>query len=292
MGPFEYLEPNTLEEALSLLRKYTDRAKVYAGGTDLVVQMRRRVLSPRFVMSIAGIRELDYLRFEDGKGLGIGCLTTIRAIEQSHELRKRYAMLPEVARQFGSIAIRNVATIGGNLCNALPSADMAPMLIGLSAKVKLISVDGKRILNLENFFIGPGKTVLQADELMVEVQVPVPPPRTAGVYQKYTTRGGEELAVVGVAAVVTLDSRRESCDDVRIVIGTVVPSPRRAEEAEVILRGKEIDGELIEKAARIASDQAQPRDSIRGSADYRREMVRMYTRDALRQAFQRAQSAR
>lgn len=292
MGPFEYLEPETVEEALSLLRKYSVKAKIYAGGTDLVVQMRKRALNPQFVISIAGIRELDYLRFEEEKGLRIGCLTTIRTIERSPELQKQYKMLSEVAGQMGSVAVRNVATIGGNLCNALPSADMAPMLIALSAKAKLVSIEGESIVPLEDFFTGPGKTVLQGGELLVEVQVPTPSPQTSGVYLKYTTRGGEELSVVGVAAVATCGSRNEPCTDVKIVLGTVMPSPMRAKEAEAILKGKMIDDGLIEKAAQIASDESRPRDSIRGSADYRREMVRILTRDALRQAFERTQSAR
>ncbi len=292
MGPFEYFEPETVEITLSLLRKYSDTAKVCAGGTDLVVRMRKRALNPQFLICIAGIRELDYLGFEDERGLRIGCLTTIRTIERSPELKERYPMLSEVATRFGSIAIRNVATIGGNLCNALPSADMAPMLIALSAKAKLVSIDGERIVPLQDFFTGPGKTVLRADELLVEVQVPTPPPHTSGVYQKYTTRGGEELAVVGVAAVVTRGSRNESCTDVRIVLGTVVPAPMRAEKAEAILKGKIVDDEIVEKASDIAADESRPRDSIRGSADYRREMVRVLTRDALRQAFERTQSAR
>ncbi len=292
MGPFEYFEPETVEEALSLLRKYSDTAKVCAGGTDLVVRMRKHLVNPQFVIGIAGIRELDYFRFEDDEGLRVGCLTNIRTIERSPQLQERYTMLPQVARQFGSIAIRNVATIGGNLCNALPSADMAPMLIALSAKAKLVSIDGERIVPLEDFFTGPGKTVLRADELLVEVRVPTPPPHTSGVYQKYTTRGGEELAVVGVATLVTWGSKDERCTDVRIVLGTVVPAPMRAKEAEAILKGKRIDDELIEKAAQIAADESRPRDSIRGSADYRREMVRIITRDVLRQAFERTQSAR
>lgn len=292
MGPFEYFEPETVEEALSLLRKYSVKAKIYAGGTDLVVQMRKDLVSPQFVISIGGMRGLDYLRFEDGKGLSIGCLTTIRTIERSPELQKQYKMLSEVARQMGSVAVRNVATIGGNLCNALPSADMAPMLIALSAKTKLVSTDSERIVPLENFFTGPRATVLQADELMIEVQIPTSPPQTSGVYLKYSTRGGEDLALVGVAAAATFGSRNESCTDVRIVLGTVVPAPMRAKKAEAILKGKMIDDELIEKAAQIASDESRPRDSIRGSTDYRREMVRIFTRDALKQAFQRAKSAR
>lgn len=292
MGPFEYLEPETVKEALSLLRKYSGEAKVFAGGTDLVVQMRGRVLNPQFVVSIAGIRELDYLRFENGGGLTIGCLTTIRTLERSPELRGSYSMLPEVARQFGSIAIRNVATIGGNLCNALPSADMAPMLIALSAKVKLVNIGGERIVPLEDFFIGPGKTVLQADELMVEIQVPPPPSQMGGVYLKYTRRGGEELAVLGVATAVTLDPKNENCTDARIVLGTVVPTPMRAKKAEAILKGKMVKDALIEKAAVIAADESRPRDSIRGSADYRRAMVRILARDAIKEAFQRAQSTR
>ena len=283
MGPFEYLEPETVEEALSLLRKYSDRAKVCAGGTDLVVQMRGRVLNPQFVISIAGIRELDYLRFEDGGGLRIGSLTTIRTLERSPELRGRYSIFPEVARQFGSIAIRNVATIGGNLCNALPSADMAPMLIALSAKVKLVNIGGERIVPLEDFFIGPGKTVLQADELMVEIRVPPAPSQTAGAYLKYTRRGGEELAVLGVATAVTLGPKNESCTDVRIVLGTVVPVPMRAKKAEAMLLGKEIDDNLTEQAAQVATKETKPRSR----ADYRRKMTEVLVREAIKEAWQK-----
>ncbi len=169
---------------------------------------------------------------------------------------------------------------------------MAPMLIALSARTKLVSIDSERIVPLENFFTGPGKTVLQGGELLVEVEVPPQPRQTAGAYVKYTTRGGEEVAVVGVAALVTCGSKNGSCTDVKIVLGTAVPAPMRAKEAEALLKGKMIDDEFIERAAQIAADESRPRDSIRGSADYRREMVRFLTRDALRQAFERAQSAR
>ena len=155
-----------------------------------------------------------------------------------------------------------------------------------------MDIDGERIVPLENLFTGPGKTALRADESMVEIQVPPPLPQTAGAYLKYTTRGGEELAVVGVATLVTWGSKDERCTDVRIVLGTVVSAPMRAREAEAILKGKRIDDELIEKAAQIAADESRPRDSVRGYADYRREMVRILTRDALRQAFERTQSAR
>jgi carbon-monoxide dehydrogenase medium subunit len=166
------------------------------------------------------------------------------------------------------------------------------MLIALSAKVKLVNIGGERIVPLEDFFIGPGKTVLQADELMVEIRVPPPPPQTAGAYLKYTRRGGEELAVLGVATAVTLGSKHEGCADVRIVLGTVVPAPMRAKKAEALLKGKVVEDALIEKAAGIAADESRPRDSIRGSAAYRRTMVRIIARDAIKEAFHRAQSSR
>ena len=290
MGPFEYLEPETVEEALSLLRKYSDRAKVCAGGTDLVVQMRERVLNPQFVIGIAGIRELDHLRFEDGGGLTIGSLTTIRTLERSPELRGRYGMLPEVARQFGSIAIRNVATIGGNLCNALPSADMAPMLIALSAKVKLVTSDGERIVPLEDFFIGPGSTVLDPDELMVEIQVPVPPKCSGGTYLKYSVRGGEDIALVGVAVLLTFDLERAVCKDSKIVLGAVGPTPMRAHKAELTLKQQQLTEQIVEKAAETASSESKPVDDIRGSAEYRREMVRVFTTAAIHRAAERVKA--
>jgi len=291
MGPFEYFEPLSIEETVSLLKKYGDKAKVLAGGTDLVPQMKEKTKRPEFVISIGRIANLDYIRLDGEKGLKIGALTTIRSIEQSPQLQPKYGLICQSASQTASIAVRNVATVGGNLCNASPSADIATALMALSAKTKLVSPAGERIVPLEDFILGPGATALKTDELLTEIQIPSPPAHTAGVYIKYTTRGGEELALIGVAALLTLSAGDGTCTDAKLALAAVAPTPIRARRAEEMLKGKRIDKELIEKAARTASDETKPRDSIRGSAEYKKEMLKVLARDAIRQAAELAKSA-
>ena len=291
MGPFEYFEPLSIEETVSLLKKYGDKAKVLAGGTDLVPQMKEKTIRPEFVISIGRIANLDYIRLDREKGLKIGALTTIRSIEQSPQLQPKYGLICQSASQMASIAVRNVATVGGNLCNASPSADIATALMALSAKTKLVSTAGERIVPLEDFILGPGATALKTDELLTEIQIPSPPAHTAGVYIKYTTRGGEELALIGVAALLTLSAGDGTCTEAKVALGAVAPTPIRARRAEGVLKGKKIDQELIEKAALTASNESSPIDDIRGSAEYRREMLKVFTRDAIRQAAELAKSA-
>ena len=181
-----------------------------------------------------------------------------------------------------SMAIRNVGTIGGNLCNAAPSADTAPALIGLGARVKILGSEGERIVALEDFFTGPGTTILKTAELLVEIQVPVLAVNTKAVYLKHSMRGAIDLAIVGVAAVIAMDG--ELCQDARVVLGAVAPTPIRAKQAEEVLRGKRIDDALIEKAAQAASAESRPITDVRSSAEYRREMIKVFTRRAVREA--------
>ncbi len=291
MGPFEYREPLTIEEAVALLRKYGNKAKVLAGGTDLVPLMKEKSLRPECVISILRIADLDYIRVDHDNGLSIGALTTIRSIEQSPKLLPRYGIICQAANQMASTSVRNVATIGGNICNAIPSADMLPALIALSAVTKLVSNTGERTVSLEDFFTGPGGTLLKTDELLTEIQIPHPPAYTAGVYIKYSTRGGEDLALVGVAASLTMEPGNETCTQAKVVLGAVAPTPMRARRAEKMLRGEKIDKGLAEKAARTASDESSPIDDIRGSAEYRREMIEIVARDAIIQAAELAKSA-
>jgi len=291
MGPFEYLEPLTIKEAVALLSKYGNKAKVLAGGTDLVPLMKEKRLSPECVISIRRIAELDYIRLDRDNGLSMGALTTIRSIEQSQQLLPTYGLISQAASQLASTSVRNVATIGGNICNAVPSADMLPSLIALSAVTKLVSHTGERTVPIEDFFTGPGATVLKADELFTEIRIPRPQAHTAGVYIKYSTRGGEDLALVGVAALLTLDPANESYTAAKVVLGAVAPTPMRARKAEEMLRGEKIGKGLAEKAARTASSESSPIDDIRGSAEYRREMIKIVARDAIMRAAELAKSA-
>lgn len=278
---FNYLEPATVEEAVSLLGKYDGKAKVVAGGTDLLVQIRDKLIAPEYVVDIGYISGLDCIDYDETQGLRIGALTTIRAIEKSSRIYQVYPAISQAAGLLGSMAIRNVATIGGNLCNAAPSADTAPALIGLSAKGKIIGPDGEKFVSLEEFFTGPGCIVCEPGELLVEIQVPVPPPGTKGVYLKHG-RSAIDLATVGVAVIMTLEPG-VVCRDVKIVLGAVAPTPMRAKKAEEILRGKKVEPALIEKSAQVAADEARPITDVRASAEYRKEMVKVYTRRAIAQ---------
>jgi len=290
MGPFEYLEPKTVKEAVSLLGKYGNKAKVLAGGTDLVPALKDKTIQPEYVISIGSLVDLDYIHLDGDGSLKIGALTTIRSIEQSAQLSPRYSVICQAAKQMGSIAVRNVATVGGNLCNAAPSAELAPALVVMSATAKLVSPAGERIVPLEDFFTGPGATVLKNDEILTEIQIPAPPADTAGIYIKYSARGGEDLALVGVAVLVTLNPGDSVCTEARVALGAVAPIPMRARKAEELLKGKRIDRELAVKAAQIAAEESRPIDDVRSTADYRREMVKVFGRDAIIQAADLAKS--
>jgi len=279
---FEYLEPKTIKEAISLLSKYDGKAKLIAGGTDLLTQVRNKAIKPDYVIDTTRIPGLDYIKYDDKQGLSIGALTKIRSLEKSTELQRNYPVISQAAGLLGSVAIRNMATIGGNLCNAAPSAEMSPALIGMSAKAKITGPDGTRVVTLEDFFTGPGSTVLKKGELLVEIQVPVPPPNTRGIYLKHAIRG-VDLAIVGVAVIVTMEPDGV-CKDAKIVLSAVAPTPMRARDAEAMLRGKKIDEALIEKTAQKAADESRPISDVRASAEYRREMIKVHTRQAIREA--------
>jgi CO/xanthine dehydrogenase FAD-binding subunit len=278
MKPFQYLDSANTSEAILLLAKYKEEAKVIAGGTDLVVQMRKRAVRPKYIVDINGIPGLDYIRYDAKEGLTIGALTTIRALEKSAELWQRYPLISLAASKLGSVAIRNVATVGGNLCNAMPIADTAQALLALSAKAKIIGPEGERIIPLEDFFIGLGKNSLRTGELLVEIQVPVPLPNTRGLYLKHLTRGSVDLAIVNVAVVITFEPEDKVCKDIKIVLGSVASTPIRARKAEEIMRGKRVNETLISRTAEAASEEAHPRPgSIRASVEYKKEMIKVFT---------------
>lgn len=278
---FEYLEPATIEEAVSLLDEYDGRAKVIAGGTDVMVLVRSKTIKPEYVIDITNIPGLNYIDCDDN-GLRIGAATTIRDIEKSEVIRQHYPIISQAAGRLGSVAIRNVATIGGNLCNAVPSADTVQSLVALSARTKIIGPDGERVLSIEEFIIGVSKTALKKGELLVELQVPVPLPGTKGVYLKYT-RTSVDLAMVGVAIVMTVEDG-DVCRDVKIVCSAVAPTPMRARKAEEVIRGKRIDQALIDRCAQEASNEASPRaSSIRGTPEEKKEVVALFVKEAIAQ---------
>ncbi len=278
--PFQYSQPLTLQEATSLLAEYDGEAKVIAGGTDLLNLIRTKVIRPRYVVDIGLIPGLDHVKYHGDGTLCVGALTTLRDLETSNDIKQRHPVIAQAAGQIGSVAIRNVGTIGGNLCHASPAADTAPSLMALGATVKIVGPASERTAGVEDFFTGPGRTVLQRGEILAEVRVPPMPADSKGVYLKHASRGAADLAIVGVAVSVIWD--RGCCRNIRIALGAVAPTPIRARKAESVLEGKEINDGLIEQAAEAAAGESRPITDVRASADYRSEMVKVFTKRAIR----------
>ena len=279
---FNYLAPTTLDEALSLLSEYRGRAKVIAGGTDLVPKLKRReIRAPEYVIDLKGIPGLDEIKF-DASGLTLGAMVTIEMVESSAKIQQRLGILAQAAQSMASPQVRNRGTIAGNICNAVPSADSAPPLLTLGARLKIVSGKGERTVNIEDFFTGPSQTALDEDEILAEIQLSSIPPNGKGVYLKLTPRRAMDLAIVGVAVVVI--PQDGICRDIRIALGAVAPTPIRAKKAEAILKGQKLDDKLIEKAAQTAAGQSNPIDDHRASAEYRRDMVEVLAKRAIKQA--------
>ena len=287
MPPPKYLTAGSVEEALSLLSQYGESAKFVSGGTDFLMQLKRGEAAPECLICLGEIRELDFIKYDEINGLRIGALTTIVNVANSSLIQSKFSILAQAAGMLGTPAIRNQATLGGNLCNAAPSADTAPPLLVLGAMAKTVGVEGEKVVSLEDFFVGPGQTILGQNRLLTEIQIPNMLPHSGGAYLKQKRRQGADLAVVGVAALVVMEG--EVLKDVKIALGAVAPTPIRAKKAEQILRGKKLDQRLLEKSGQAASGEASPIDDIRGSADYRRELVAVLTKRALTQALQQAE---
>jgi len=280
---FEYFEPTTLGEATALLARYGGRAQPLAGGTDLLVELKEQLRRADCVVNIKRIPGMDGLSYDPREGLRIGALVTAREIELSRFVLEHYPNLVQAVRELGSIQVRNRATIVGNVCRASPSADTLPPLIADGGRIEVFGEKGARALALEEFFTGPGKTVLAPGELATAIVLPPPAPRTGKVYLKHGRRKAMELATVGVAVSLTLDS------DVRIVLGAVAPTPIRARRAEEVLRNRALNEALIQEAAEAAQEESRPISNVRASAEYRRDMVGVLVRRALEHAERAAQ---
>ncbi len=289
MLKFAHLKPTTLEEACSLLLQHNGKARVIAGGTDLVVRMKQKLMTPEYLVDITYIPGLDKIEYDEKSGLKIGALCTHSQIESSLLVREKFGVLAQAAHTIGSVQVRNLGTIGGNLCHAAPSADSAPALIGLDAKVRILGTRGERKLKLKDFFKGPGETALKSDEILISVEVPNPPPHSAAVYLKQSPRKAMDLAVVGVAVVLWLTAADSTCAGIRIALGAIAPTPIRAKRAEEMVQGKKVDEGLIGEAARVASEEAKPISDVRGSVEYRKEIVEVLTRRGIQQTIEQAQ---
>jgi carbon-monoxide dehydrogenase medium subunit len=283
---FELVLPDTVEECLSILAARGAGAKLVAGGTDLLPQLKNGLLRPPCVVDLSGVAELRAVQDTDGGGLRIGAAVTARTLERDPRIRARYPALAESAALVGSIQVRNLATLGGNLCNAAPSADMAPPLLALDALAVIAGPGGRRRVPLASFFLGVRRTVLAPEDLLIEVVLPAPGPRSGGAYLRHTPRRELDIAVVGVASQLTM--RNGTCARARIGLAAVAPTPLRAAAAEQALEGQAITPALIERAAALAQEAARPISDQRGSAAFRRHLVGVLTRRTLTAALGRA----
>lgn len=294
---FDYLKPSSIEQAIRLLQEYGDRAVLIAGGTDVMVKIRQNKFSPEVLISLKGIEGLDYVEpYHDG--MRIGALATHRQIGESPFIRKRFSALADAVDHLGSLQVRNVATIGGNISNALPSADTACPLLVFDTKIRIRGPQGERDLPLKEFFIGPGKAELKRNEVLLEFIIPPPPTNSESAYWKHARRQAMEIPILGIAMMLTvevgnaslikeafarnadledlfnsLDHSEIYCREARIALGVAASTPIRVKTPEEFLRGERLNTQKLLEAGIIASKEAQPRDTMRGAAWYRRKMI-------------------
>ena len=287
MRRFEYLEARTLRQAIRMLQQHGQQARIVAGSTDFLVRWRAGFWHPDYVVNIQHVPGLNRVTYSARNGLRLGALVTIQTLEQHPAIRRHYPALAAAAASFAGVQVRNLATVGGNICNASPSGDTLPALLVYGAECRLSGPDGNRQAPLEQLFTGPGQTVLAQDEVLTEIMLPPPARNTGSLYIKHSPRGAMDIATVGVASAVTVDGSGV-CTDARIALGAVAPTPLRARTAEDMLGGQMLGPELLQAVAEQAMSQASPIDDVRGTASYRREMVGVLTRRTLERAAEAA----
>ena len=271
MKNFVYLKPSSIEDAISALREYDD-AHLLAGGTDLLVGMKNKIIEPKHIIALKGIPKIDSIGFETG--FKIGSLTTIREIEVSKVVREKIPLLGQAAGNLGSIQVRNQATIGGNLCNASPAADMAIALLAMDSKVRIASINNEKVIGLDQFFMGPGSTVLNRHDILLEIIIPNDIEQFKGIFIKLGNRNAMEIGIVNIAILLDADFKSGMCKDIKIALGAVAPTVIRARKAEEQLKGNTLNPELISEASEVASQETNPISDLRASAEYRKNMVK------------------
>jgi len=281
---FEYLAPKTLDEALDLLDKYKDKnIKILAGGTDLLVKMKTVDLKIDYLINIKNIPELNFI--DTSYGLKIGAAVPLSHIERIEKMKEKYPALYEGIKSMAAIAVRNMGTIVGNICNASPAADTVPSLIAYGAEVKLVSKRGERAVLVEDFITGVGKTVIETDELVTQVNIPEMKKNSGSAFSK-KSRVKADIAKINL--VVCLEREDNFCKDCKIVFGSVAVKAIRAKKTESLLRGQTVSTFLIDKIANRASEEIEPIDDIRSSVEYRTEIARVIVEDTFRIAWERA----
>jgi len=283
---FDYCAPKGLEEVLDVFAEYGERARALAGGTDLILFMEKGRLKPDLVVEIPSCPPFVGIEATNSH-IRIGSRTTMRELETSPLIREKISILAEAASKVGSLQIRNLATIGGNICTASPAGDTLPALLVLDASVKLVSKSGERLVPLREFFFGPGETVRQPNELLTEVIVPLPSSHSGYSFYKLSVRRYMDIAIVNVAAFVAVNGDG-FITDAKIALGSVAPTPIRAYEAEERLKGNTINDILLDEVGRLAQEASSPITDQRGTAEYRRIMVYRLTKRVVKEAYEQA----
>jgi carbon-monoxide dehydrogenase medium subunit len=282
---FEYVRPKAIAEAIAFLQQHGDDAKILSGGQSLIPMMKLRLARPAYLVDINTIPGLQYVK-EEGGYLRIGGLTREADLEASDLIRSKYPVILDTASVVADPLVRNLATLGGNLAHGDPANDHPATMLALGAQIVATGAKGQRVIPVEEFFHSLFTTALQHDEILTEIRVPVPSPRSGGAYFKLERKVGD-FATVGVAAQLTLDEKG-ACQKAGIGLTNVGPTPIKATKAEAFLRGKKPDGPSIKQAAELAAEDAQPSTDLRGPAEYKKAMARELTSRALTRAVERA----
>lgn len=280
LNDFCFHKPKTLDEALVLIDKYQENGLLMEGGSEVIPNMKSLVVTPDHIISLKHIPEFFYLRYTPGEGLHIGPSTTLTKIEYNPDVQRVYPSLYQGIHGMSNTAIHNISTVTGNICYAVPSADTAAPLLTLEAVLSVKSVDGERKVPIGELFAGVRRTTLKKNEIVTDIFVPEPDPKAVMAYYKNPCRKALDLAIAGVATYVVMDG--DVCRDARIAMSAVAVVPKRAFEAETMLKGQVLTDELINAAAEHAAlHECSPISDIRASADYRRELVRLSVRDGV-----------
>jgi aerobic carbon-monoxide dehydrogenase medium subunit len=282
---FEYLRPKTIPEAIALLQQYGDDAKILSGGQSLIPMMKLRLARPGYLVDINRIAGLSHIK-EEGGFLKIGGLTREAELEASPVVRAKYPIIIDTAHVIADPQVRNLATVGGNLAHGDPANDHPATMLALGAQIVATGPKGERVIPVEDFFLSLFSTALQYDEILTEIRIPIPPPRSGGAYFKLERKVGD-FATAAVAAQLTLDGNG-ACQKVGIGLTNVGPTPIKARKAEDFLRGKKLDGSTIAQAGQLAADESEPSADLRGPVEYKKSLVNELTKRALTRAVERA----
>jgi len=285
---FDYAAAQSVDEVVALLAQHGEQARPLAGGTDIIVAVREGRRQVAMLVDIKGIPEVNQLSYDTAQGLTIGAAVPCYRIYEHEAIAAAYPGMIDAVSLVGGTAIQGRASVGGNLCNASPAADTTPALIAHSAMCIIAGPSGRREIPVEQFCTGPGRTALQHGEFLVALRMPSPPPRFGAQYLRFIPRNEMDIAVVGVGASVVLNQDHSSFVSGRVALGAVAATPLLVDTAAAALAGNPVSDETIQQAAEAAQAAARPIDDMRGTAQYRRHLVGVLTRRALRGAIQRA----